>query len=87
VAHAAKKEAKEKKRLEKEAAMAELAGQQIVFVPEDITAIAAQAEALSRPSSSGLCQSRPPSSANSASRPSSRLWTKRLQNNPGRVLW
>jgi hypothetical protein len=71
VAHAAKKEAKEKKRLEKEAAMAELAGQQIVFVPEDITAIAARADVLPRPSSSGLGQSRPSSSSHSASRPSS----------------
>lgn len=71
MAHAAKKEAKEKKKLEKEAAMAELAGQQIVFVPEDITAIAARAEALSRPSTSGLNQSRPSSSSHSASRPSS----------------
>lgn len=71
MAHAAKKEAKEKKRLEKEAAMAELTGQQIVFIPEDITAITARIETVSRPSTSGLGQSRPSSSANSESRPTS----------------
>jgi len=71
VAHAAKKEAKEKKRLEKEAAMAELTGQQLVFVPEDISAIAARTETSSRPPSSSRSQSRPSSSSNSASRPTS----------------
>ena len=66
VAHAAKKEAKEKRRLEKEAAMAGVQ-QQLVFVAEEIVPVSTTKESTSRPSTSGgisqLESSTPPPSS------------------------
>ena len=55
VAHAAKREAKEKRRLEKEAAITDVQSQQqqIVFVAEEVVPVVTAKEASSRPSTSG----------------------------------